>query len=202
MARAIYRINEFLGIDQSSDENALKSGMSPDACNMDTQGGGLKVCRGMKRAIDKPIPGTGKIHAIRVFRAIEGNIFIAAAGESLYAYQNGDWREIYAFSTPLENHRLDFAQADINSKDYLIIATGEGQMLKFDGDTVSLFGSAEGNSNISANYLALYKSRLFAAGDKEHPNRLYWSCLPGGTRIKHKRELFGTLQKQAFRRGG
>jgi len=39
MARAIYRINEFIGIDQSRDENALKSAMSPDACNMDTAGG-------------------------------------------------------------------------------------------------------------------------------------------------------------------
>lgn len=29
MARAIYRINEFIGIDQSRDENALKSAMSP-----------------------------------------------------------------------------------------------------------------------------------------------------------------------------
>lgn len=182
MARAIYRINEFLGIDQSSDENALKSGMSPDACNMDTSDGGLKVCRGMKRAIEQPIPGTGKIHAVRAFRTIEGTIFVAAAGESIYAYKNGEWQEIYAFSSPLESHRFDFAQADINSKDYLIIATGEGQMLKFDGESVSLFGSAEGNSNISANYLALYKSRLFAAGDKEHPNRLYWSELPGGTR--------------------
>ena len=46
MARAIYRINEFIGIDQSRDENALKSAMSPDACNMDTAGGNLSVCRG------------------------------------------------------------------------------------------------------------------------------------------------------------
>ena len=57
MARAIYRINEFIGIDQSRDENALKSAMSPDACNMDTAGGNLSVCRGCVRHIEAPIPG-------------------------------------------------------------------------------------------------------------------------------------------------
>ena len=61
MARAIYRINEFIGIDQSRDENALKSAMSPDACNMDTAGGNLSVCRGcvtrsvrVRNTSDKP----------------------------------------------------------------------------------------------------------------------------------------------------
>ena len=89
MARAIYRINEFIGIDQSRDENALKSAMSPDACNMDTAGGNLSVCRGCVRHIEAPIPGTGDIHAIRIFSTPDGEMFIAAAGESIYAYKNG-----------------------------------------------------------------------------------------------------------------
>lgn len=80
MARAIYRINEFIGIDQSRDENALKSAMSPDACNMDTAGGNLSVCRGCVRHIEAPIPGTGDIHAIRIFSTPDGEMFIAAAG--------------------------------------------------------------------------------------------------------------------------
>ena len=130
MARAIYRINEFIGIDQSRDENALKSAMSPDACNMDTAGGNLSVCRGCVRHIEAPIPGMGDIHAIRIFSTPDGEMFIAAAGESIYAYKNGAWQEIYAFTTPLEKHRFDFAQAQINSKDNLIIATGERQLIK------------------------------------------------------------------------
>ena len=182
MARAIYRINEFIGIDQSRDENALKSAMSPDACNMDTAGGNLSVCRGCVRHIEAPIPGTGDIHAIRIFSTPDGEMFIAAAGESIYAYKNGAWQEIYAFTTPLEKHRFDFAQAQINSKDNLIIATGERQLIKFDGDEAKPFGSAEGVSDKKAGYLAMYRSRLFAAGDPENPNRLYWSQLPGGER--------------------
>ena len=104
MARAIYRINEFIGIDQSRDENALKSAMSPDACNMDTADGNLSVCRGCVRHIEAPIPGTGDIHAIRIFSTPDGEMFIAAAGESIYAYKNGAWQEIYAFTAPLEKH--------------------------------------------------------------------------------------------------
>ena len=150
MARAIYRINEFIGIDQSRDENALKSAMSPDACNMDTAGGNLSVCRGCVRHIEAPIPGTGDIHAIRIFSTPDGEMFIAAAGESIYAYKNGAWQEIYAFTAPLEKHRFDFAQAQINSKDNLIIATGERQLIKFDGDEAKPFGSAEGVSDKKA----------------------------------------------------
>ena len=78
MARAIYRINEFIGIDQSRDENALKSAMSPDACNMDTADGNLSVCCGCVRHIEAPIPGTGDIHAIRIFSTPDGEMFIAA----------------------------------------------------------------------------------------------------------------------------
>ena len=96
-------------------------------------------------------------------------MFIAAAGESIYAYKNGAWQEIYAFTTPLEKHRFDFAQAQINSKDNLIIATGERQLIKFDGDEAKPFGSAEGVSDKKAGYLAMYRSRLFAAGDPENP---------------------------------
>ena len=35
MARKIYRIDEFIGIDQSVGENGMSPAYSPDACNMD-----------------------------------------------------------------------------------------------------------------------------------------------------------------------
>ena len=35
MARKIYRIDEFMGLDQSMGENGMAASYSPDACNMD-----------------------------------------------------------------------------------------------------------------------------------------------------------------------
>ena len=46
MARKLYKIDSFIGIDQDEAENALKPAYSPDACNMDTAGGDLAVAKG------------------------------------------------------------------------------------------------------------------------------------------------------------
>ena len=51
MGRKSYRIDEFFGIDQSRNENAIAPGMSADACNMDTEDGSLAVARGYVRHI-------------------------------------------------------------------------------------------------------------------------------------------------------
>ena len=182
MSRTIYHINEFVGIDQSHDENGLKPMMSPDACNMDTTDGNSSVARGCVRHIQAAIPGDGGIHALKIFSTLSGDMFIAAAGESIYAYKDGEWKSVYTYSDGLSEHHFDFVQAQIASKDYLIIASGEKQLVKFDGTTAAPFGSEEELSNKAVGYLAMYRSRLFSAGDKENPNRLYWSQLPGGTR--------------------
>ena len=77
---------------------------------------------------------------------------------------------------------LDFVQAQINSQDYLLIASGEEAIVKYNGLVAVSFGSADGGSNKPVQYLAMYRDRLFSAGDASYPNRLYWSQLPGGTR--------------------
>ena len=49
MARKIYRIDEFMGLDQSMGENGMAASYSPDACNMDTADGELTVAKGYTR---------------------------------------------------------------------------------------------------------------------------------------------------------
>ena len=46
MALKTYKIQSFVGIDQSSDENNISPSCSPDAVNMSTDGGRLSVARG------------------------------------------------------------------------------------------------------------------------------------------------------------
>lgn len=181
MARRIYRIDEFLGLDQSRNQNGLASAMSCDACNMDTYDGNLTVAKGYVKHIAQKLPGNGKISNLRLFCGNGTEQVMVVSGKEIYAYKSGAWNKVYEYGE-ITNGRFDFVQAQINSVDNMIIANGEGQLVKYDGTTASLFGSGAGVSNISVNYLALYKSRLFTAGDPLHPNRLYWSQLPGDAR--------------------
>ena len=182
MGRKAYRIDEFFGIDQSRNENAIAPGMSADACNMDTENGSLAVAKGYVRYIPEPVPGTEPLHRLYVHQRREGEQCIAIAGDVIYAYRDGAWDAVYTYAPGLAEHRFDFAEAQIGGQDHLIIGCGEAQLVKYDGEAASLFGSAEQLSDAHVLYLAMYRNRLFSAGDPEHPNRLYWSELPGSGR--------------------
>ena len=56
MARKIYRIDEFMGLDQSMGENGMAASYSPDACNMDTADGELTVAKGYTRYKHQQFP--------------------------------------------------------------------------------------------------------------------------------------------------
>ena len=86
MARKLYKIDSFIGIDQDEAENALKPAYSPDACNMDTAGGDLTVAKGYIRHIPHQIPGVGQPHRLFLFRRAGQDQPIVAAGRELYPY--------------------------------------------------------------------------------------------------------------------
>lgn len=177
-----YKIDRFLGIDQSCDENILHPSFSPDAVNMNTDDGNLSVAKGFVRHIIAQVPGEGDIHRLVIFKRKEGDIFLVFCSDAIYASTNGLWVKAYEFTPALEDYEFDTVEVSINNTDYLLIANGETQMLKYDGDSFYSFGSAENQSDIPVRYLALYKNRLFSAGNKDYPNRLYYSKLPGGNR--------------------
>ncbi len=177
-----YKINRFFGIDQSVEENYLANGYTADACNMNTDDGNLSVAKGFTRKLVNALPGDEDIHRCVVFRHKNGDIHIAIAGDTIYLNMGTGWIARYTYPSPLENHDFGFAEVKIDDTDYLLIANGETQMLKFNSTAVREFGSEEMCSNRPVRYLAMYKNRLFAAGDSEFPNRLYWSKLPGDGR--------------------
>lgn len=182
MARKIYRIDEFIGIDQSVGENGMSPAYSPDACNMDTSDGELSVAKGYTRHVAAPVPGEGPIRRMHLFRSAYGDRIIVLAGNELYACANGEWGLIYTFTGGLAGGKVDFAEARIDGADYLLIGSGEQAIVKYDGSRAALFGGEDKLSDVHVRYLAMYRSRLFCAGDPENPNRLYWSKLPGSGR--------------------
>lgn len=182
MSSGRYKIDRFFGIDQSVEENFLSNGYTADACNMNTDDGNLSVAKGFVRIGKLPVPDEETIHRCTVFRHKDGDIYLAFAGNSIYLSYGTVWLKVYEYKTVLEQHDFAFLEAKIGNTDYMIIGNGETGLIKFDGNHFTDFGSSERNSDHPVRYLAMYKGRLFSAGDKNNPNRLYWSQLPGDDR--------------------
>ena len=187
MASYTYRIDRFHGIDQSREESLLSPSCSPDAMNMDASDGGLAVTKGYTKYIPKEIPPVfaSRVDKLCFFKSAAGTIPMAISGGWIYLYDfdEEDWVRSYSYSLVLQDERnYSVLMTRIGETDVMLIADGANRILKFDGEEFSLFGSEEGCSDIEVSYIAMYRSRLFAAGNYEHPNRLYYSKLPGGDR--------------------
>ena len=111
---------------------------------------------------------------------------LVARQDSLFRYDSGtgNWVDLYHYTDDMDADTFDFLKAKIGSTETLLVGNGLEPILKWPGGngSVALFGSAQQLSNKAVNFLELYFGRLFAAGDQEHPARLYWSQAPGDGR--------------------
>ncbi len=182
MSIKTFEIPYFTGINQSGFENTLPSRFAIDAVNMDTEGGKLRVADGFYKYSALPVPDMGRIELLCCLKTPEGDVPVVMSGGKLFALSGGSWTHFYTAQRTSSNVTCDSAMVRIGSTDYLVIADGENQLIKFDGESVSPFGSEENCSDIPVSYLTMYRGRLFAAGDPENPDRLYYSVLPGSGR--------------------
>ena len=183
MALQQYRIPEFLGINQSACENNIHAGESPDARNMDTDGGRLAVARGYVRHCAPAHPSPESVLRLAVWHKDGVRRFVTATADGLQVLdEDADaWQTLATFAAPAV--QADFQTLKIASTEYLLMAGGAQQIVKWDGaSAAAAFGSAEQLSDAPVGLLELYYGRLFAAGDPNHPCRLYWSCAPGDER--------------------
>ena len=104
MARKRYRIDEFMGLDQSMGENGMAASYSPDACNMDTADGELTVAKGYTRYITSAVPGTEAIRRMFLFHSGSGDQVIVVTGGSVdyildttYADDEGSMRRFQQY---------------------------------------------------------------------------------------------------------
>lgn len=149
-----YQIPAFLGIDEGRSENNLEPGYTPQAWNMDTEGGDLTVGKGFEKHISEPVPGTGTIRRMYLWHDAGVDKFVVIAGNKAYWWNAGAnpaaWDEIYDFTSSipvgktLDGANWDFLESRIGNQDYLIIANGVTQLVKWSGTgTADLFGSGE-----------------------------------------------------------
>lgn len=182
MSIKTYDIPYFSGINQAGGENSLPGRFATDAANMDTEGGRLRVADGYYKFNAIPVPGNGRIELLSSLKTASGEIPVVMSGGKLYALILNRWELMHTASRQSASVTCDSTMVRIGSTDYLVIADGENRLIKFDGESVSAFGSAEGCSDIPVSFLTMYRGRLFAAGDPENPDRLYYSVLPGSGR--------------------
>ena len=251
-----YQIQEFLGIEQQKDSSLLPAGSAYDARNIDASDGNMRVAKGFVRHIVEAIPDSDKVLKLIVSRGTTPRFYVVAA-ENIYAHDVGAWKIIHTFDRPLTTSQVDYLQTRIGADDYIIVATGETQMVKIklsdntavpfgtglysfegsltaydeaariatlsaalseealrhapldgvtingvwyavataEGATVTLRDAPEeapavgsmatvrgGGSDLKCNFIDMYYSRLFAAGDPDNPCRLYWSAVVGDGR--------------------
>lgn len=139
---ASYLIQEFKGIDQSVSQNVLSASFSPDARNMETENGDLAVAKGYVKHLTTPIPGTGRIWRLYLWHKGAEDLFLVASGNTLYRYHAGAWQTIYTYTETITSPTWDFQETRIGTTDYLIIANGQAQLVKWDGGaTAEAFGS-------------------------------------------------------------
>ncbi|MEN6635884.1 MAG: hypothetical protein ABFC56_08545 [Clostridiaceae bacterium] len=186
MALRQYRIPVFYGIAQNITENRQNDGESPDACNMETQGGRLSVASGYVRESAIAFPAPEDVRRLYVWRHAGGRRVIVTTGSEVFTLDEtaGEWKSLYNCGTQATAAQYDFLPVKIASTEYLLIASAAARMAKWDGvsQTAETFGNTAGLSDIAVNFVELYYSRLFAAGDAANPSRLYYSQAPGDTR--------------------
>lgn len=182
MALKTYSFPIFIGINQYGSENTLSQSYTTDAVNIDTTNGRLAVAKGFTKFIPIAIPGTAAIDHLTSYKTTNAELAVVITDNKVYCFKNGQWQLVYTYTGDRTSNRYDSQMVRINTTDYLVIANGVDQLIKFDGMEVTLFGSAEGCSNAAVSYLTMYRGRLFAAGDADNPDRLYYSVLPGGGR--------------------
>jgi hypothetical protein len=137
-----YRVEGFRGIDQSRSENAMDSGYSPDAQNMDTENGDLAVAKGYVKHIDVAVPETGRIRRMYTWRKTGGTVIVVVAGNAVYTWSGSAWVTVYTYAVEITSNRWDFEEVRIGTTDYLVIANGQTQLIKWSGTgSATLFGS-------------------------------------------------------------
>lgn len=185
MAMLTRSLHAFTGMRQDRDDFIASPDTSPDACNMRTDDGRLSVATGFSRAVPRPVPTDVTQKQLYVYAHPSGPKYLACTDTQLYVYRESPagWDVLASFGAQVGEQLFDFLPIKIGTQDYLLIAYGREQILKWDGTNApTAFGSAAQLSDPSVNFIEQYFGRLYAAGDPLAPARLYWSQTPGGTR--------------------
>jgi len=187
MALQTIRFGNFAGVKQGVGAGSIPLNWAEEAQNVSTAGGKLSRVKGYEAILPRVTGAARKLRRLFIWPRESGRIdCLVARQDTLFRYDatTDSWLDLYHYTDDMSTDTFDFLKTKIGSTETLLVGNGLEPILKWEGgDTsVTLFGSAARLSNKAVNFLELYFGRLFAAGDSEHPARLYWSQAPGDGR--------------------
>ena len=165
-----YTIEKFAGLVQNVDEHLLPAQASPEAKNVETGDGALRVAPGYAAYAPAP-PGGGAKSLAVYYRRAGGETqekLIAANGQGIYELKSGSWRTLYTGSG---GSRLCAVNYQMDGADVLLMADGIRPVLVYDGSTVrALSGCPAGIS-----LLTLHMERIWGSGVADNPDGVFYS---------------------------
>lgn len=182
----------FTGLDQSKAPELISYTSSPDAVNMDTAYGSLRVAAGYKRLDVPAVPG-GVSSMGAFYRRADGREWVICTNDTgIYAYAGdmggfdddsdkppaAEWTKIY---TPPQGSdgkpghmgaEVDFLNYQDKESDVVLMADGEGAVLTWSGE-----GQAVPREGITPHFahIELNYERVWGAGAPGEPDTVYWS---------------------------
>ena len=187
MALQTIRFGGFAGVKQGACAGSVPLNWAEDAQNVSTTGGRLRRIKGY-RAVYPPVTGAArKLRRLFLWPRADGSTdCLVARQDALLRFDPNteSWEDLYHYANSMSANAFDFLKTKIGSTETVLMGNGLEPILKWEGGdaSVAAFGSAAKLSDRAVNFLELYFGRLFAAGDREYPARLYWSQAPGDGR--------------------
>ena len=173
---AQYRIDRFMGLDQSEDETNLAPGYSPDACNFDTDGGNLAVARGLS-AYDTPVhPDIPALEGCALLMQyfpyaridqtqLRAPKLVSSQPSGVYLRgHDGGWSKLTG--------AMAYSSVNYQLGNKNLLALGDFGVSIYDGANVQSVANAP-----RVRYLALNHERIFGTGSSEtgEMDTVYWS---------------------------
>jgi len=175
MSEVLLKMGPFLGIDQSTNEGDISVFSSPDAMNIDTENGMLKTSLGYSKYIEARPPAVPNSLIKYYKRSSTGEVkkhLHSGTDLGIFYYDTtlSEWTQIHA---ALDSGIYDYVNYQKDDEDIIIMADGVELPQKWNGvgETTTLSGC-----NYKFSSLCLHYERVWASGEKENPDRVYYSA--------------------------
>lgn len=176
-------IDNFKGLNLYLNEQIIGLDEATIAQNVELRNGSLSRCNGYTSIDQNGLP-TGDKTLMKHYDKGNGKIMVGCI-DSIYFQDGSSYKKL---KSGFKNTKFNYVNYQIDLDEVTIITNGEDDVLLFDGDKFIPLKhegsesdedvpqeSGEPNRSPKGKYVTLHKERMWISGDKENPNRVYFS---------------------------